>query len=318
MKLFYRQVFVVIYDVVGINGLDYDMVLAVDHLPSHDEKISVRLLGNFPGGPVGNFACAASRLGLRVAVSARLGVDTQAEAIISELVAFGVNTDWIVQHQSHHTDFTVIMVDPSGERAILVVAPPDGESSGQDVVIPEVIFQSQYLYLSMHSYQQVGAWLPKIRRHGVKVMIDIENTKQALDIPLQTILANCDIASFNRAGFQAFTKREPEAALLESLLEESNCEIILVTLGHEGVMGVCRQEKAVHTPGFIVPVKDTTGAGDTFNAAFLAARLSKMPLVEALRFSTAASALSVTAFGPKGKMPDWLEVTSFLNHHING
>lgn len=307
-----------IYDVIGINGLDYDMVLAVDRLPSHDEKISARLLGNYPGGPVGNFACVASRLGLRVAVAAELGADGHADAIIRELVAYGVNTDWIVQNQSKHTDFTVIMVDPSGERAILVIEPAGGEQSAQDLQIPEVIFQAQYLYLTMHSFTEFGALLPKIRKHGVKVMIDIEDTKKALDIPLSTILENCDIAAFNRPGFKAFTYSEPDLSLLDSLLKKSNCEIILVTLGREGVLGVSREQKAVHIPGFAVPVKDTTGAGDTFNAAFLAARLGKLPMVEALRFSAAASALSVTAFGPKGRLPTWFEVTSFLNQEIIG
>lgn len=307
-----------VFDVVGLNGLDYDMVLAVDHLPRHDEKISVRLVGNLPGGPVGNFACAASRLGLRVAVAARLGQDVHADAIISELTDYGVDTGWIRQDQHIATSFTVILVDPSGERAILVVEPAAGELSGPGMEIPEVIFQAQYLYLTIYSYKPYSAWLPKIRQRGVKVMIDIENTKQALDIPLQIILENCDIASFNRAGFQAFTQHEPDLSVLDALIEENPCDVILATLGSDGVLGASRVQKAVHIPGFVAPVKDTTGAGDTFNAAFLAAKLRNLPLTEALRFAAAASAISVTSIGPKGKLPVWPEVSSFLKQQMIG
>ena len=300
------------YDVVGLNGLDYDIVLAVDHLPQHDEKLSVRLLGNYPGGPVGNFACAASRLGLRVAVAAELGEDVNANAILHELVTYAVSPDWIVQEKGKTTDFTVILVDPSGERAILVVQPDDEQQAGSNVEIPEVVYKTNYLYLTMHSFKQVFAHLPSIRESGVKVMIDIENTKATLDVPLMTILENCDIASFNRSGFTAFANREPHLALLDRLKASSNVETILVTMGKEGAMGVDRSQKAVHIPGIPVTVKDTTGAGDTFNAAFLASKLKGFSLLESLQFSIAASALSVTGYGPKGKLPTWGEVTTFL------
>jgi len=57
---------------------------------------------------------------------------------------------------------------------------------------------------------------------------------------------------------------------------------------------------------------DTTGAGDTFNAAFLAATLRNEPLVERLRFANATAALSVTGLGPRGLLPTRAEVEAFL------
>jgi ribokinase len=61
-----------------------------------------------------------------------------------------------------------------------------------------------------------------------------------------------------------------------------------------------------------VPVVDTTGAGDTFNAAFVAATLRGDPLAERLRFANAAAALSVTVMGPRGLLPVPAEVATFL------
>ena len=68
--------------------------------------------------------------------------------------------------------------------------------------------------------------------------------------------------------------------------------------------------EATHQPGFKVEVVDTTGAGDTFNAA-LAVFLSE-GLPSAIRKACAAAALSVTRLGAQGGMPSRKELEAFL------
>jgi sugar/nucleoside kinase (ribokinase family) len=55
--------------------------------------------------------------------------------------------------------------------------------------------------------------------------------------------------------------------------------------------GVCA------APGRAVDVVDTTGAGDSFNAGFLAARLSGRPMAEAVAWAAVAGSLSTRAAG---------------------
>jgi sugar/nucleoside kinase (ribokinase family) len=50
-------------------------------------------------------------------------------------------------------------------------------------------------------------------------------------------------------------------------------------------------------PGRSVEVVDTTGAGDSFNAGFLAGRLSGLPIEEAIGWAAAAGSLSTRAAG---------------------
>jgi ribokinase len=65
-------------------------------------------------------------------------------------------------------------------------------------------------------------------------------------------------------------------------------------------------------PGFEVEAVDTTGAGDTFNAAFAVALAEGARLPDAARFANAAAALSVTRPGAQNSIPRRAEVDALL------
>ena len=86
---------------------------------------------------------------------------------------------------------------------------------------------------------------------------------------------------------------------------------VIVKLGDQGCFahaGLTRD----HFPGFPVEVKDTTAAGDTFNAALAVALAEGAPLEHALRFANAAAAISVTRPGAQASAPSRREVDAFL------
>ncbi len=62
-----------------------------------------------------------------------------------------------------------------------------------------------------------------------------------------------------------------------------------------------------------VPVVDSTGAGDTFNAAFLTSTIADCSLEKRIEFACAAGAISVTGLGPKGHLPSFDETFEFMS-----
>jgi ribokinase len=70
--------------------------------------------------------------------------------------------------------------------------------------------------------------------------------------------------------------------------------------------------KILHVPAFAVDVRDTTAAGDTFNAALAVALAEEQPMESALRFASAAAAISVTRLGAQASAPSRAEVDAFL------
>jgi ribokinase len=156
-----------------------------------------------------------------------------------------------------------------------------------------------------------------------------------MEIPLETVEATLRIAHqqkvpviLNPAPAQRLpvawlqlaryiTPNQHELAILlgadpaedfRTLMRRSPCPIVL-TRGAEGAW--FREDgEPQYQSGFKVEAVDSTGAGDTFNAA-LAVFLHE-GLLTAVRKACAAAALSVTRLGARGGMPHPAEVDALL------
>ncbi len=89
------------------------------------------------------------------------------------------------------------------------------------------------------------------------------------------------------------------------------CKIVALTLGGEGTM-VATEGHLEKVPAFPVTVVDATGAGDTFDGAFLAEWLRTKEPFSAARFANAAAALSTQGYGAVAPMPDRAAVEQFM------
>jgi sugar/nucleoside kinase (ribokinase family) len=85
-----------------------------------------------------------------------------------------------------------------------------------------------------------------------------------------------------------------------------------ITDGGRGSWFCERGGTAVHQPAFPVSVVDTTGCGDVFHGAFLASVLRGEDFATCARTAAAAAAMSATALGGRGRLPDREELESFL------
>ncbi|MFI5368778.1 MAG: carbohydrate kinase family protein, partial [Spirochaetia bacterium] len=81
---------------------------------------------------------------------------------------------------------------------------------------------------------------------------------------------------------------------------------------------VLTAEQQFVQPAFTVPVKDTTGAGDCFNAVFLSCLAAGQGVQQACLYGTAAAALAIQSVGSRTSFPSRAEVESFLSSHAPG
>jgi sugar/nucleoside kinase (ribokinase family) len=297
------------YDILTIGGIDLDLVVTVDELPGHDLKVMGQFVGNLPGGPAANYACAASRLGLRIAAMAEVGDDDAGRIIIDDFAAYGVDTRYLRTRAGGQTCFTIILIPPGGEKAIVVV--PTFAPHYPEDLLREALSQAHLMYLMPQHLEQFAHNATIAHACGAEVMIDVEPTVGAKRDTLFAMLRHVDIASFNQFGFRAATGDEPTIDAARRLLD-AGPHTVIVTLGARGSLAVTRHEAVEHAGYRVVPV-DSTGAGDTFNAAYVAALRRGLPLAERLRFANAAGAIAVTGMGPRGHLPTASDVTHFMD-----
>lgn len=296
-------------DVVAVGAGCIDLVLQVERLPGHDQKVTGRLVGRLPGGTVANFACAASRLGLRVGFLGSVGDDEAGRLVREDFRSFEVATDGLRVLPGQETQFTVILLDETGEKAIVVVSTYQ-ETMELDAETRSYIAGARALYTMPYDLDQFKKVATAARALNTQVVIDVEPTLGASLGALKEILAHTDIAFFNREGLTS-AMGDLELSKAAQQMLDYGPEVVVVTLGKEGCL-VVDGDETVECAGFVVEVKDTTGAGDCFNAAFLAGYLWGWPLSKIATFANAAAALSVTKIGPRAGFPTVEAVQRFL------
>jgi sugar/nucleoside kinase (ribokinase family) len=295
------------FDMIVVGDPDLDYVYATSRVPLADEKVPGRKLGAFPGGTASNAACAGARLGLRVAAYGRVGDDPDGRLLLDANDQFGVSNAFM-RVVDFPTATTLIIVDQSGEKA-LVFAPMPFQSLDEAKFLT-VARQARVVYTMPRNLDEHCRIAALARSVGAEVAIDIEAMVAPTRAHLEALLGNADIVFMNEGGFRATSDAPITAKALLPLLHFGP-RVVAVTLGARGAIAVRRDSHAQQS-GFPVDMRDSTGAGDCFNAAFLAADLRGDSLAQSLRFACAAAAISVGAVGARSGLPTREEVLSFL------
>jgi ribokinase len=130
----------------------------------------------------------------------------------------------------------------------------------------------------------------------------------------QSILQSVDILTPNQSEAKALTGRSPDAAIEpENFARElirSGVKHVVITLGEKGALLVTA-DSSLPIPAINVPVADTTGAGDSFNAGLAVALSRGANFEDAVRFAVVTGGLAVTREGVVPSLPTRDEVQRF-------
>lgn len=300
------------WDLLAFGDPCADIVVGVDQAPQFGAKLLGRPLGVFSGGTTANAACALARLGGRAALYGRVGGDAHGAVLRESLQAFGVDTEHLRSEPDGPSASVIALVPPSGERAIVYM--PMAPRPLQEDELAVAMRQARLFYAMPYDLDEFAAAARVARRCGTLVAIDIEPAVAPDARALHARLAHADIVFFNEAGFSAGTGEEPNARSLAAVLERGP-RTVVVTRGAAGAVaseGGC----FARSRAWASEVVDTTGAGDTFNAAFLFAMLQARPLADRLHFACAAASRTVAAVGARSGMPDRASVERLLLHPL--
>lgn len=302
-------------DLYCLGGASVDLVLEVPRLPVDGEKLLANYYGQLPGGFIANTACAAAKLGLHTAWGGSVGDDVFGQNMMQSFAEFGVQTDDVQPQKNTTSDFTVVLVHPNGERTILVVpilpTPPplnDGmRQSLQNTLIGYTALYEHDWFMEVADLLHDGCG---------KVAVDLEiNTVRDLDAAKHMLKAT-DIVFSDEDALQKLTGQEDVNESIKEVLSIGP-ELIILTKGSEGAAAYTPADHYI-TRTYQVPIKDTTGAGDCFHAAFLFGILRDFQYQYCLDFASAASAILIQEIGARRGLPAAIDVQKFMDNNFRG
>jgi sugar/nucleoside kinase (ribokinase family) len=241
-----------------------------------------------------NTPAAANRIGMRVAYVAEIGNDVWSRMIREEFDAERLPADFLATHDRPLPAVSVAL-NMDGDRGFVSHWPRGPEADGRLEDRALSIIGSVDI---RHLHAQVDDW-PELevaaRARGMTVSVDaFDGASWASPRAVDEVLRDADVLLANEAEACAMARTRDRDAALEVLA--AHCDCVVIRRGAEGAVGIAGGEvRAV--PADPVDIVDTTGAGDCFNAGFLAGWLSGLPIEQSLTLGVICGSASVTDFG---------------------
>jgi len=314
--------------ILVIGSANTDLIVRTARLPGPGETV---LGGDFriaAGGKGANQAVAASRAGGAVTFIARVGNDVFGVEAIAGYRRDGIETKFIRAARSGSTGVALIVVDRKGENSIAVASGANADLSIGDMRCAADEFSSaDLLLIQLESpIKTVGEALRKAARVGLPIILNPAPVPPKLIplgfYPLIDILTPNVIEAGMLTGISISSRdglRKAAGRLLKKMSPPASTRnprsrAVLITLGAVGVFVFAEGIETI-VPGFKARAVDTTAAGDVFNGALAVALAEGRPLLEAVRFASAAAAISVTRMGAQPSAPGRAEILRFLKLH---
>ena len=277
--------------VVGRPSVDV-MFAGLTQWPELGNDIDAASLGMCAGTSF-NTPAAANRIGLRVAYVAEIGNDVWSRLIRAEFDTEGLPTDFLVA-EDRPLPAVSVALNLDGDRGF--VSHWGGE--GVEDRLNARALDSMWHIGARHLHAQLDD-MPALEEaavaHGMTLSLDsFDGASWASPRRLDELLRHADVLLANDAEARAMSGEDETDRALALLAEHCSC--VVIRRGADGAMGIAGgQTRSV--PADDVEVVDTTGAGDCFNAGFLAGWLGGLALEESLTLGVICGSRAVTDFG---------------------
>jgi len=284
---------------IVIGSLAMDLVVTTKNRPKKGETIIGESFQTIPGGKGANQAVAGARLGADVTMLGCVGNDEFGKEILNNLDANNVNTT-LIKYIEDIPSGTAHITLTEADNSIIVIRGANNFMTPAHVKQYEKIVESADIVLIQQEIpEDTVEYVAKLcKKLKIPIML---NPAPARKVKKEII----DKVTY-------LTPNEHEANLLfdvddYQLILSNYPNKVFVTEGELGVRYHDGNAEMV-IPTYQVDAVDTTGAGDTFNAAFAIALAEGNSINNSLKFANRAASLSVTKFGAQGGMPTRCEV----------
>ncbi|MCD8015732.1 MAG: sugar kinase [Lachnospiraceae bacterium] len=273
--------------------------------------------GPYPSGAPAIFIDTVARLGHSAGIIGGVGKDDFGKCLLTRLQGDGVDVRQVLQSETCATGAAFVTYFSNGDRKFIFHM---GNTPAADAKAPEatVLDGVKYFHImgcSLAAKKEFGEEILKTMHlaveKGGKVSFDPNIRKELLNDSssmemVKDVVANTSVFLPGVEELLMITGRDSvEEAVEYAFAEYPKLEILALKRGSKGCR-VYTKERVLDMGIYRVESVDATGAGDSFDGAFISGLLEEKSLDEIVKMAAAAGALNTAAFGPmEGKInPD--------------
>lgn len=294
--------------IVVVGSINIDNTFKVDELPRLGETLITSCYNSSYGGKGANQAVAAARLGADVSMVGCVGNDIIGDKVIKNLQNEKINVDSIIKVNDAVSGNAFITIDNKGDNTIIVYSGANEKlncdiiESNEDAIKNADLMMTQ-LEIPIESIEKA---MKIAKENNVKVLLNPAPVKNLPD----SIYKLIDVITPNETELIKLTGMTNVKDGAKMLLEKG-VKSVIVTLGDKGSYYLdCNGE--IFNKSFHVDAKDTTAAGDSFNAAIAIKLISGEEIDKGLLYANAVGALTTTKLGAQESLPYKQEVEEFM------
>lgn len=280
--------------------INVDLVFTgCDRLPEFGGEVLAAGFRQGPGSSSMICAMGLARLGHAVMFAGLTGCDGWGDYCVDAMREAGIDVSEVVRDASLQTGVTVALSSQQ-DRALVTYPGAIGELRAE-AVTDALLMRAGHLHVSSYYLQDslragLGSLFERARAAGLTISLDPGfDPRRQWGEELRALLPLVDVFLPNEREASAISGEHEPLAALHALANGHTRTI--VKLGGDGCLALGDEGRPLAVPAHAVKVIDSTGAGDSFDAGFLHAWRSGLPLLECLRWGSACGSLSTRGIG---------------------
>ncbi|MBI4026795.1 MAG: sugar kinase [Verrucomicrobia bacterium] len=259
-----------------------------------------------PGGGAANSAAALAQMGIPVSLFSKIGADLIGSLVCGELERCGVNVSGVIKSPADTTPFTFVGLHADGDRTFVHTPGANktlclADFNEDRLLDADCLFCQDYWGAPGMEGLPVANLLEKARRRGMVTLLDecwgFGPDRDSLEAVLPFVdyfLPSVDDMGAIFPGLQPFA--------IISRLHQLGAAHVVLKMGRDGCL-VSTGSSPVSVPSHAVKIVDTTGAGDCFDAGFIAGILHGLSDQESALIGSHAAAACIAHVGGASGIP---------------
>lgn len=286
--------------VYAFGNLDMDIIVkSVEKLPEWGTEIFFNNIIYRPGGNLSNLALTLKKLGINPFIIGNIGDDYFGREILKTLNDFKISTSLIKIESKTKTCITIAVLRKDGERFFLTLP-------GQLVLIDKNFIEKYINYIDNNSIFILCSvfQLPSLKIKEIIKLFKVLKEKKCITLldtgwdpynwsnvtisEIKILLRFVDFFLPNKDEAKAITKLDNDIKNL-NFFSKLGAKNVIIKQGSLGSIAILNN-KIFKSPAYNTNCLDTTGAGDSFNAAIIYSLLKNFPHKDILDFANKVSA----------------------------